>query len=168
MSKYFFNANTKGYLKWLFGHCLVWTHILIGLATSSVFSLQLRLLFRCRISFISSFSHSGKPSFLSDSIHVLKHISDFISLHCVTTAMFFSMVSEKAAWRIVTVEMSQPIRENQYHHQPCVLMYSVNYGMSWLCGCLSWCPQILKDIQHICDFHPPLGKANSLKVEHQG
>lgn len=92
---YVFNTNAWG----MFGNDYldsVWLELL-----SSVFSLEFRLLFRCPTSLISDFNHWGKPSFLWDHPHLLKHICDFYWLGvCVITAVFFfSMVSEKAAWR---------------------------------------------------------------------
>lgn len=39
---------------------------------------------------------------------------------------------------------------------------------SQLRSCPSWRFQIFRDIQHICDFHPSLGKANNPEVEHRG
>lgn len=109
------------------------------------------------------FNRWGKPSFLWDSIHLNARLNAFVILLAPSVCYYHSLLLLHGFRKSSLGDSSHCWDESPLWRKPvsppamCHYIFPLNSPLVALQLC-SRCDQILKDIQHICDFHPPLGK----------
>ena len=163
MSNFSCTQMLKEYLKWLSGtvSALSSYHGRYNWAVSQ----QFRLLFGCPTSLISDFNHRGKPS----CGIVVTCLNTFVILLAQSVCYYRNVLLLYGFWKsspgceslLRWVIPSEKTSITTSHVSLCIPWTSLHSSAAVLHGVF----RILNDVQHICDFHPSLAKANNLKVE---